>query len=62
MYCIYNEVRFFSVINMWVNKNVPIFDIGIFSDRKVSLVGTFKKLKLKIPYCFWNKEKIVIFT
>jgi len=53
MYCVYNVVCFFlSVFNIWGIKNDPIFDIGIFSARKINLVGIFFHIKLPFPNYF----------
>lgn len=37
-----------------INNNALISDIGIFPDKKVNLVGTFERKKLKIPSSFWK--------
>jgi len=59
---------FFSVINIWGRKNALIFDISIFSDRKVNVVGAFGRLTSKIPVVSEGvrktkkSEKMVIIT
>jgi len=48
---------FFSVSNISDSKLALIFEIGIFSDRKVNLVGTFERLKFKIPSSFRKRRE-----
>jgi len=43
---------FFSVIDSWDGKDAQIFDINIFFDRKVTVIGVFQKSTLKIPSSF----------
>lgn len=49
MYCIYKLtmmcVFFLCVINILSSRNAPMFDICIFSDIKVNLIGTFERSK-----------------
>lgn len=50
VFTFYNDNDFFLfVINIWGVKNALNFDIGDFSEKKVNLVGTFKRSKLKFP-------------
>jgi len=52
MYWVYNNVCvffFLSVGNILGSKHASIFEISIFSDRKVNLVGTFRKRRKKLP-------------
>lgn len=44
--------QFIFVINIWVNKIVPIYDISIFYDRNMNLVDALWRSKLKIPSSF----------
>jgi len=45
----------FSVWHQYLDSwNDPILDISILNDRKMNLVGTLEKSKLKIPNSFLN--------
>jgi len=60
MYWFYNDVCFvffLPVSNILDSKHDLIFEISIFSDRQVSLVGTFRRLKLKIPISFRKRRE-----
>jgi len=48
---------FLPVSNILNSKRDLIFEISIFSDGQVSLVGTFRRLKLKIPSSFRKRRK-----
>jgi len=53
MYWFYNNAFFFPYVgNILDSKNAPIYDISIFFLRKVNLVGSFGKSKLKVPSNF----------
>jgi len=52
-------------MKIWGSKNAFIFNISIFSGRKVNLVGTFERVKSKILRSFRKCNetlKVVIFT
>jgi len=46
-----------SVSKISDGKQALIFEISIFSDRKVNLVGTFGRSKLKIPSSFKKRQE-----
>jgi len=54
-----------SISNILDGKNALIFEISIFSDTKVNLVGTLGRSKLKIPSnlkkLLGKQKKVVIF-
>lgn len=59
MYWFYKRnlcIFFLSVVNFWVCQNVSIFYASIFYDRKVNIVGTFERPKLKNPSSFQNHK------
>jgi len=56
----YNDVWFFFCLSatFYVSTKIaPIFDIRIFSDRKVNLVDTFWISRLKIKSCFKKRRE-----
>jgi len=48
---------FLSVINICGSKNALIFDISIFFDDKLILVGTFNRSTLKMQGSFRIRQK-----
>jgi len=46
-----------SVSNILDSKHTSTFEISIFSDGKINLVGTFEGLKLKIPSSFRKRPE-----
>jgi len=48
---------FYILYTLVDSKHASIFEISIFSDRKMNLVGTFGRSKLKIPRSFRKRRE-----
>jgi len=60
MYWFYNDVCFLPVINILGSKNALIFEIGIFSNKKVNLIGTFGSQNWKLQVVLKVSKKYLM--